>query len=234
MEASKIQKLIKSQIIKKQYENEYRLVRPLQITVLKTVLDKLKSIYKPDYEKGGLLEGVAAANGTVVIEAFHQIPNGATNGYNYNPNTVLWDSKINEIIARGNLPFAIHTHPLTLGIESYDNKRSIFYLKPSKQDKGIAREGITPYFNFPEAIFTKDSNLDNGFGLNFFTGYIFPSSITAISTVQAISLGASLLGVITKSKTLFAVGLGTFFLDFYRRANYEILSNGDYKISLTA
>ena len=234
MQASRLKKLITLGIIKQQYSNEYRLQRPLNITIERRVIDELKRIDLPTSEKGGILEGIAIDNQKIVIADFHEIPNGSTVGYNYNPNIKLWDSKINEIIARGNLPFAIHTHPLTLGIESYDNKRSIFYLRPSKQDKAIARNGITPYFNFPEAIFTQDPNLENGFGISFFTGYIFPASISQVSQLQWGAIAGGILSILTTNKSLFYVSVGVLLLDFFRRANYTLEPNGNVKISLTA
>lgn len=224
---------IAKRIIKKQYENEYRLRRPIKITVTKRVVDLLKNIYKEDYEEGGLLEAQIAANSSIVIDNIIFVPNQSKKGYSYSPNIKYFNSVVDSIIDRGNLPIAIHTHPLRLGIESYDNKRAKFYLKPSRADKSIAREGITDYFNFPEAIFTVDERLENGFGFSFFTGFIFPASNQGISSFQWIAFGAAMLGVFLKNEFIATSSMGLFLLDFFRRPNYKLLENGNLLIELS-
>jgi hypothetical protein len=233
MKTEHLNSLIKQSIIKKQYENEYRLVRPLRIIIRKSVLDLLKQTYKPSYEEGGLLEAVAFSKGVIVVSEFHKVNNKAVVGYSYSPSTKEFESVINGIISRGNLPFAIHTHPVKLGIEPYDSKRSKFYLKPSLADKSIARDGITPYFNFPEAIFTFDERLGNGFGISFYTGFIFPASLTALSTLQIASLVAFGYAYYKKSMSLKIASGAMFLLDYFRRPQYDILKNGDLEIKLS-
>lgn len=233
MKSEQLQAFINQNIIKKQYANEYRLKRPLKIIVTKSVLDILKGLYKPSYENGGILSGVAAASGVLVIDRIDIVPNRAVVGYSYSPSTVEFNKAIDKVIGEGRLPFAIHTHPLKLNIEYYDSKRAKFYLKPSNPDKAIAREGITDYFNFPESIFTLDSRLENGFGLSFYTGFIFPASITALTTVQIASLGLGAIGLFGNKKLLLGGSIGTFLFEYYRKPKYRNLTNGDYEISLS-
>ena len=219
-------------ILKKQVNGEYRLMRPLQIRVAKKVLTKLADTYRPNYERGGLLEAKAAGAGSLIMSAFHEVLNKAGNGYTYAPNVQEWEGTISAILERGNLPFAVHTHPITLGIEAYDHKRAIFYLKPSKPDKKIARAGITESLNFPEVIFTKDDRLANGFGLSFYTGTIFPASITGITTGQIVSGVAAGLMMITKRIGLALLAAAYFMWEFRRMPEYELQENGDLTVNL--
>lgn len=230
MKKEQIELLINKKIIKKQYENEYRLIRPLDIIITKKVIDSLKSIYVENYENGGILEAIPVSESVLKINQFIKIDNTAKVGYSYNPSTVLFQKAIDLVIQKGNLPFAIHTHPLRLGIDSYDSKNEKFYLRPSKSDKQISRTGITEYFNFPEVIFTVDKRFKNGFDFSFFTGFIFPASNIALSTLQLVSLG---LGFLFRKNKPLLIGSGSVFLfDFIRRPKYQLLSNGDYLISL--
>lgn len=219
-------------ILKRQANGEYRLIRPLRILVKSEVLSRLGDTYQSNYEKGGLLEAKAVGFGSLIIDAFHEIPNRAINGYTYSPGVKAWESLLSDILERGNLPFAVHTHPLKLNIESYDSKRAIFYLKPSKADKQIARQGITEVLNFPEAIYTKDSRLKNGFGFSFYTGTIFPASITGITTGQIVSGIAAGLMVITKRVGLAILAAAYFMYEFRRMPEYELQGNGDLVVNL--
>lgn len=219
-------------ILKKQANGEYRLIRPLKIRVTKDVIQHLGQVYRPDYENGGLLEAHLAGPGSLIIADFHQVPNRAGNGYTYSPSSQAWENTVSSILERGNLPLAIHTHPLTLGIESYDSKRAIFYLKPSRADKQIARAGITEVLNLPEVLYTKDSRLENGFGLSFYTGTIFPASITGITTGQIVSGIAAGLMVITKRVGLALLAAAYFMYEFRRMPEYELHENGDLVVTL--
>lgn len=221
-------------ILKKQTNGEYRLMRPLQVRVTKEVLDQLGDTYRPGYEKGGLLEAQAVGVGSLVISNFHEVPNRAVNGYTYSPGAQAWESALSAILQRGSLPFAVHTHPLQLGIESYDSKRAIFYLKPSKADKKIARAGITEVLNLPEVLFTKDSRLKNGFGLSFYTGTIFPASITGITAGQIVSGVAAGLMALTRRIGLALLAAVYFMYEFRRMPEYELQENGDLAVSLRA
>lgn len=219
-------------IIKKQANGEYRLIRPLRILIKKDVLSALAATYRSDYEKGGILEAQAAGTGSLVITAFHEVYNQSVNGYTYSPGVGAWEWTLSAILERGSIPFAVHTHPLQLGIESYDSKRAIFYLKPSKPDKQIARAGITEVLNLPEVLYTKDSRLQNGFGLSFYTGTIFPASITGITTGQIVSGIAAGLMVLTKRVGLALLAAAYFMYEFRRMPEYELQGNGDLLVNL--
>jgi hypothetical protein len=232
MTNERLKTYVDRQILRKQGANEYRLRRPLQITVTKKIIDYLKLIYPETQETGGILECEIAGNGTLVINNFIQVPNNSFKNYNYNPNLTLWNAAILDVLSSGNLPIALHTHPIRLGIEHYDERRSTFYLKSSKADKAVARQGITSALIMPEAIFTRDEGLGHGFGLVFYTGTIFPASITALSTVSYISAGLSLL-TFKKNKGLSAISAGVGLFDFFfRRPRYTLERNGDYVVKL--
>lgn len=226
--------LINAGVVSKRIDGEYRLKRPIQIRVRVEVIEKLKSIYRPDYENGGILEAKVNGKGILLIDTFHVIPNAATNGYTYSPAAATWGNTRDEILMRGNLPFALHTHPLTLGIENYDSKRAVFYLKPSPADKRIAREGITDTLNMPEVLFTVDKRFKEGYGISFYTGSIFPASITAFSTSQVVSSIATGLAVLGKRYGLALIGAVYFMLEFNRKPVYKYEENGDVLISLQA
>ncbi len=234
MTNERLKTYIDRQILIKKGANEYRLRRPLQITVTKKVINQLKSVYPETYETGGILEAEIAGNGTLVINNFYEVTNTAVKDYNYSPNPMLWDNFLNLILSKGNLPIALHTHPIRLGIEHYDERKSTFFLKSSKADRKIAREGITDSLVMPEAIFTRDSGLENGFGLVFYTGTIFPASITALSAVSYISAGLSLL-TFKKNKILSGLSAGVGLVDFFiRRPKYVLEKNGDYVVRLVS
>lgn len=208
----------------------YRLKRPMTITIAKSVIEKLKAVYIEDGEKGGILEGIAFESSIMIVD-FLEVKNQSQVSYNYSPNTNNWNATINEVISRGNLPFGIHTHPIRLGIERYDAQKAKFYLKPSSPDKAIARDGINDYLELPEAIFTKDSRLDNGFGLVFYTGWIFPASNVALSTLQIITGAMAVL--FRKQPAILMGSLALLVFDFFRRPKYRLLSNGNYQIKLS-
>lgn len=234
MTNERLNTLIEWQILRRQGANEYRLRRPMQITVRKRVIDLLKAIYPEDHETGGVLEAELAGTGTLVIDRFHQVRNAAAQNYHYSPDSGAWDRTLTEIVNRGNLPIAVHTHPVSLGIESYDERKSTFYLKSSRTDRKIAREGITETLIMPEAIFVRDPGLENGFGLVFYTGTIFPGSITALSTVGYISGGLALLAFRRNKKLAgiaAAVGVAEFLI---RRPRYRLEESGDYVVKLVS
>lgn len=234
MTKERLQTLIEWRILRNQGANEYRLRRPMQITVRRGVIDLLKNLYPENYETGGLLEAELAGMGTLVIDRFHQVRNAASVNYHYAPDAAAWEKTLAEIVSRGNLPIALHTHPVSLGIESYDERKSTFYLKSSKADRKIAREGITDTLVMPEAIFVRDPGLENGFGLVFYTGTIFPGSITALSTVSYISGGLALLAF-RRNKKLAGMAAGVGLAEFLiRRPRYRLEDNGDYVVKLVS
>jgi hypothetical protein len=232
MNEAQIRALIDKKVIKKQAKNEYRLKRPLEIQIKKSVIDNLYKIYKPDFEEGGILVA-DALNQKIIIYDFIQVKNLAKVPYSYIPNPLEFSEAVDSVLGDNKLPFAIHTHPIKLNIESYDNKRNRFYLKSSRSDRQIAREGINDFFNFPEAIFTVFEN--GNFGINFYTGTIFPYSISALSTLQIGSLIAG-LGAWLYNKKLIVPGISSalFLSEFFRRPQYTLLANGDVLISLKA
>jgi hypothetical protein len=220
-------------ILRKQGQNEYRLRRPLQITVRSGVITQLLAMYPDTYEAGGILEAEIAGNGSLVIDRFHEVPNVAVKSYNYQPHYYNWENTIGMILERGNLPIPLHTHPRRLGIESYDSKRAKFYLKSSKADRHIARNGVTDYLNLPEAIFVKEAGLENGFGLVFYTGTIFPGSVTALTTLQYVALGAAALAF-GRNNLLFGLASGAFVFDFVRHPEYKLEKSGDFVVKLVS
>jgi hypothetical protein len=229
-----MQNFINAGILAKRIDGEYRLKRPLEIRVSKTVIAQLKSIYREDYENGGILEGRIDTKGKLLIDVFHMIPNSAKNGYTYSPSVQTWNMVRDGILSRGNLPFALHTHPLKLGLEHYDSKRAVFYLKPSRADKKIAREGITESLNMPEVLFTVDQRFKQGYGISFYTGTIFPASITAFSTSQIVSGAVSGLLALSGQYGFALVGVVYFMLEFNRRPQYIYEDGGDVVIKIKA
>lgn len=208
-------------------DGEYRLRRPLRIEIGQTVIDQISRIYKKDYENGGLLE-FAASTGSLDCLAFHQVPNKSANSTSYNPSAAAFNAKVAEILDRGNLPMAIHTHPTQIGWTPYDQKRVKFYLKSSKPDRHIANKGLTDYLDLPEAIFVKDERFNTGYGIAFYEGQIFPYSITALSNAQiAAGIVAAYYMLRGKLTKLLLAGLVSWFLvEFIRRPVYKYSKDG--------
>lgn len=232
-------KLITSQILKKRIlsaNTEYRLQRPLKIVIPSSIIAKLKALYKPDYEEGGILELIGTGKGSLEVLKFHPVKNLAVNSTSYAPSATKFNSIVDEIIGNGNVPIAIHTHPIKIGFESYDSKRSKFFLRSSSADRQIARNGITDFLLMPEAIFTVDAGLKNGFGINLYEGQIFPNSITALSDSQIIIAAVvGLFGVLKKiTRPLIVIALGWFALEFTRRPKYDYLPDETVIITLNS
>lgn len=209
-------------------KGEYLLERPLTINIGKDIIDSLKAIYKPDYENGGLLEFQYGGIARIDCVAFHQVPNLNVNSTSYNPSAAKFKGKIQEILNRGNIPIAIHTHPTHIGWSPYDNKRVKFYLKSSKPDRDIANLGATDFLDVPEAIFVKDERFGTGYGIAFYEGQVFPYSVTALSTPQiwaGLIVGVLMLrGKLTRS-VLIACVLW-FCVEFFRRPKYDYENHG--------
>lgn len=213
---------------------EYSLKRPLSIRFPVDIIDKLKAIYQPNIEKGGLFE-LQASESTLTCINFHQIPNKSSTASTYNPNQAAWNYKINEIIERGNLPLAVHTHPTKLGIEAYDKKRVNFYLKSSRPDRLIADKTITDNLQMPEAIFVNDTRFGSGYGLALYEGGLFPYAISAISDTQLVlAIGTGVLLAFNKlSRKLLYVVLAWFLFEFLRRPKYTYDSKGNLEIKIS-
>lgn len=213
---------------------EYSLKRPLKISFPVGIINKLKSIYRKDSERGGLFE-LYASEGRLTCVNFHEIPNKSNNSSSYNPNTVAWDFTINEIIKRGNLPLAVHTHPTKLGIEAYDKKRVNFYLKSSRPDRLIADKNLTDNLVMPEAIFVLDERFGSGYGLALYEGGLFPYAISAISDTQlVIALGTGILLAFNKlSRRVLYVLIAWFLFEFLRRPKYAYDLQGNLEIKIS-
>lgn len=213
---------------------EYTLRRPTTIIVPQGIIGQLSSVYQPDYEEGGVLEFKATAESTLEAVDFIPVKNRSKLSYSYAPYKVEFDKVVNEVANRGNLPFAIHTHPTTIGQEHYDNSNVKLYLTSSKADRQIASQGITEQLFLPECIFVKDSRLENGFELNFFKGEAFPASRGQFSTTQLVT-GGTLLGMrmlgIQNDKVSILSGIW-FSVEFLRLPKY-FYENGGLKITLS-
>ncbi len=213
---------------------EYTLKRPLEISVPAQVISKVSAVYQPNFEQGGLLEFAASGESRIQAIDFIPVPNRSTLNYAYSPYTSEFNAVINKIADRGNLPFAIHTHPVRIGQEHYDNANVKLYLTSSKADRKIASEGITDQLFLPECIFVQDERLPNGFELNFYKGEAFPASRGQFSTAQLVSggamLGMRLLGFENKKLSILS-GLW-FGVEFLRLPKYYY-ENGGLRITLS-
>lgn len=190
----------------------YKLNRPVKIIIKKNVVDVIKSIYRTNYEKGGLL--VARVSGTqLVIDNIRVIPNRALNATSYNPNLAEFRTEFQSIVQGGFLPFAFHTHPTELGIARYDEKRPNFFIQSSKPDQAIASKGYSfqdAELLMPECIFVVDSRYENGINLNFYEGGILPPSVGQLGTTEILTavIGGGVLAykiLFSRNKYLFAV-----------------------------
>jgi hypothetical protein len=209
---------------------EYSLQRPLTIMFPVGIMNKLKSIYNASIERGGLFE-LSASNGKLTCIEFHQV-NGSNNSTSYNPNAALWNEKVQQILGRGNLPLAVHTHPTKIGLHAYDSKQVRFYLKSSRPDRLIADKTISENLQMPEAIFVKDERFGTGYGLALYEGGVFPYAISAISDTQLVILiGTGLLMAFNKlSRKVLYLLIGWFLFEFLRRPKYEYDSGGNLEI----
>ena len=215
--------------------NKYRLNRPVRITIKKSVIDTLKSIYVPSAERGGILVLETVGVSELVCNQFILVENKSVQDSSYNPDKIAFNNAIQSIIDSGNLPLAVHTHPTELGFHGYDNKRAKFYLGSSKPDRLIARNSNYDSLYMPEAIFVKDERFKTGFGLSLYEGTIFPNSITAISDLQlALSVGTGYLMLKNKlTRKLLYLLTGVFLFEFVRRPKYLTLENGDLQIKVS-
>lgn len=213
---------------------EYSLKRPLNILFPVSIINKLKGIYLPNSERGGLFE-LYASNGSLTAIEFHQVPNKSATASGYAPNSVIWNQKISEIMERGNLPLAVHTHPTRLGIHAYDNKNARFYLKSSRPDRLIADKTIVESLQMPEAIFVKDERFNTGYGLALYEGGLFPYAISAVSDTQlVIAIGTGVLMAFNKvSRKLLYLLAAWFAFEFFRRPKYVYDERGNLEIRIS-
>lgn len=213
---------------------EYSLARPLNIKFSAGIINELRAIYAPNREAGGLFELIATES-TLTAVKFHEIKNGALNSTSYNPPKKAFDAKIAEIIGRGNLPMAVHTHPTKIGLHSYDSKREIFYLKSSRPDRLIADKNIASGLVMPEAIFVKDERFGTGFGLAIYEGGLFPYAISALSDTQLVLIASSAgllsLGKLTRNALwLILIWFG---IEFIRRPRYDYREDGSLVVTVS-
>lgn len=212
---------------------EYSLQRPLTIVFPVAIMNQLKAIYNPSIERGGLFE-LSATESKLTCVAFHQVM-GSNNATSYNPNKAVWNETIRQIVNRGNLPLAVHTHPTKIGIHAYDSKQVRFYLKSSRPDRLIADKIITDNLTMPEAIFVKDERFGTGYGLALYEGGIFPYAISAVSDTQLVILiGTGILMAINKlSRKALYLLMGWFLFEFLRRPKYDYDLQGNLEIKIS-
>lgn len=230
MKESQLQNYVQSGILREQINGlgDYRFRRPLNILIPKYVLDSLASVYEENREHGGILEFKPSGVQAVTCVGFINIPNEAKTTYNFEPNANLFNAAVNEVLNSGNLPVVVHTHPTKLGIGNYDSKAVKFYLRSSKPDRAVSRNGIVPFLNLPEAIFVKDERLNGGFGLNFFTGGVFPASVNSLTSLQWVAVAVVFL---MPSVIFLAVVL--FFAEYARKPKYFLNTDGSLVVKLS-
>ncbi len=214
----------------------YQLTKPLTITVTKTVISKLSSIYVNNQERGGLLalnpvtKNIALINSMIVLENI----SGSNTGFV--PNQTVFDKAVKEILSNGCLPMVFHTHPTVLGYNIYDNRKQNFYLRASAPDRKISKQEIvdgTDLF-MPECIFVKDKRFKEGYALAMYGGGILPNGFSRLSALEFIAVGASLLSVYFK-KFITPVLLGStavIISEETNRPKYKLDSLGNYIISI--
>lgn len=217
-------------------QTQFKLQRPTKIFITKNVIDKIKEIYRPDYENGGLLIG-KFTNGIILIDNIRVIKNQSLSKSEYTPSVKEWRKELQSIIWGELLPFAFHTHPTNLGIEYYDTSKPNFFIRSSQPDREVAKQG----FDFqdvelfmPECIFVVDSRYENGINLNMYEGGILPPSVGRLGTVEIVTAVAG--GVILIYKLLFqkykylfllmAVIMLVFLFEWYRRPTYDFKNEG--------
>jgi proteasome lid subunit RPN8/RPN11 len=223
-----IENFVKLDILQMKLDGNFRLSRPLEINISNVATNKLKDIYKPNREFGGIFLGRASEKQRLEIFEFIQIPNESAKSYNFDPGKYLI-AAVSTALEASYLPIVVHTHPTKLGIEQYDNKRNTFYIIASKPDRKIARQGVFSELKLPECIFVKDDRFKTGFGLSFYTGTVFPYSSIALSTLQIISGITALIFI--KSYAVVTVAIIIILADFLRRPKYKYLNDGSVKIN---
>lgn len=234
-----LQTLVSKSILKSsttKNQTQYTLNRPLRLSITKNVIDTVKKIYRTNYENGGLLVG-RVVDDKILIDNIRVIPNQSLTSSAYTPRISEWRLELQTIIQSNLLPFAFHTHPTELGITRYDEKRPNFYVRSSKPDQSVAKQG----FDFqdiellmPECIFVVDSRYEQGINLNFYEGGILPPSVGQLGTTEILTavIGGSVLAykvLFNRNKYLFllmaAIAL-IFLFEAYRRPYYEYVNGG--------
>jgi hypothetical protein len=207
------------------------LARPTKIRVTALAIDTVKRLYRPNYEMGGLLlmQPVAQMRHWVIDKVL-SIPNRATNSTSYDPDPQTFNAAINAAIKAGLVPLVFHTHPTSIGHSTYDHKRANFYVKSSKPDRLVARQGLATIDEkkllLPEAIAVVDERFGAGFQLAFFEGGFLPPSYAALTTTEWAAVGVAAASLLFLNRPLL-LGLGAVFLaEEKRRPVYTNLPDG--------
>lgn len=223
----------KNQLLKETNDG-FVLKKPLTITVAKSVIEVLNSIYIADGERGGLMWLESTGDNTAQIKRVSVLQNTSGDNTKFDPIEFEMQATIDLITASGCLPIVFHTHPTNLGIPLYDNKKENFYLRASQPDRLFAKtfiDGTSLYM--PEMIFVKDERFSDGYGLALYGGKILPNGFSRLSTLQYIILAA--LGYIWVKKgvtgTTLAFAVGLFLLEESKRPKYDVDTMGNYVIS---
>lgn len=232
-----------TQNILRKRAGSYVLTRPVIITIKKSVINVLKSIYSPNRETGGILAVTPNGKGQMIVNSIAVVPNKSilTTAYEPDPN-VFRQTELN-IFNQNLLPLTFHTHPTSVGVGWYDKKNVGFYLKSSKPDRDIANNGVQyDEFNLlmPEMIVVRDERFANGLKVAVFEGGILPVSFRSLSRGQ-IAVVAVLVALLilrfTQSKirnvgVLLLVLAVYYGYEQYRKPQYEWTNEGDLLIKI--
>ena len=225
---------INNSLLKRQ-TNGYTLRKNITITVSKNVIDKLKSIYINNGERGGLL-WVRAMGANAEVFKISVFDNISGSDSSFEPNQRLFDNEIRNIISLGYLPMVFHTHPTNLGLNLYDNRRENFYLKASKPDRNISTQVIDEQSRLymPECIFVKDNRFKGGYALAIYGGKILPTGFSRLSPLEfVVVLASGFLLYKGKFNFYFALAaIGIIIHEESQRPKYNIAENGNYVIKI--
>ena len=211
------------------------LARPIKILISSNAIRKIKEVYEPSSEKGGvMIMKPTNERGKFIIDGVRIIANKSSRSNTaFEPDENALSSFIMGTLAAGWLPLVFHTHPTKIGNNIYDSKRVGFYVGSSKPDRKIAGAGLlidNEKILLPEAIFVKDSRYEAGYKLSFFQGGILPASYNALSKAQiigAVLAGLSLLKWGRPLLLALAVLVG---IEEYRRPKYTYFKNGSLEV----
>lgn len=204
--------------------------RPCEILISANVVNKIKDIYAPTFERGGLLLlQPTPTRGQLFGKDLVVIPNQSAANSAYEPNEFIFKAEIAKAINAGFLPVAIHTHPTKLGLSGYDNKRVNFYLSSSQPDQRIAAAGVDiagRKLLLPEAIAVVDTRFDTGFSIAFYEGGILPASLAALSKTELAVAGAAGVSLLVWQRPLLLLLAVVFLYSEYRRPKYTPQNDG--------
>ena len=217
--------------------------REKSVTITKDIQERIKARYPESSEIGGCISVKFTSAGFCATTDVFFFDNTQTDPSKYSPNYQQYHKAIATILAREELPLFFHTHPLKLGISSYDGKRETFYLTSSIADRDASFFPLSigqTELNFPSLIFVSDKRFNNGMGVSMYGGYIFPLSYARLSQEEISSL--YILGIlfllfllIKKLKVVTGLGVAAAFVIIYylyTRPTYKQQNNGDIIISV--